>query len=261
MFWVVKLIILFALLPVTLNSAHAETKGMTFLIIGQSISSNCNQKKFGPENGVNQYDFNGNITKAQDPLIWADCTEGSLWIPMGKELIERKITNQVNLLPIGVSGTKVQDWLPSGKAFPKLERSLDLIVKNKIHIDYILFYQGSSDIGTKPSLYKYNFLQLHHIVKDKLGPIDWIIAAHSKCSGKIDKDIEYIQKSLSYGPFYTGPDSNILGDDYRFDGCHLNERGQIKMANLWVNAIQNAINKKKTFESETLISFFRKIPL
>lgn len=43
-----------------------------------------------------------------------------------------------------------------GKAFPKLERSLDLIVKNKIHIDYVLFYQGSSDIGTKPSLYKYN---------------------------------------------------------------------------------------------------------
>lgn len=116
-FWAVKLIILFVLLPVTLNSAHAEAKG-TLLIIGQSISSNCNQKNLAQKMVLTGIWFSWEYNKAQDPLIWADCTEGSLWIPMGKELIERKITDQVNLLQIGVSGTKVQDWLPAGKSLP-----------------------------------------------------------------------------------------------------------------------------------------------
>lgn len=263
MFWVVKIIFTLFLISSFLIPANAETKNktLTFLIIGQSISSNCNQKKFDPEFGVNQFNIDGNIVKAQDPLIWADCQGGSLWIPFGKKIITDNLATEVNLLPIGARGTKIKDWLPSGRAYPKLQKALDLIINNKIHIDYVLFYQGSSDIGTKPYLYHSMFLQLHKIVKNRIGFLDWIIATHSRCFGRTDKDIANIQKSFNSIHFYTGPDSNSFGDEYRFDGCHLNEQGQLKMAMLWADSVKNAIDKKKDIENETLISYFKHIKL
>jgi hypothetical protein len=238
-------------------------KDLSILVIGQSISSNCNAYSFDREPGVYQYDLEGNITEAKDPFLWADCNGGSMWMPLGKKMVSAKMADRVIFMPIGVGGTKITDWLEGGRAHPKLLHAMSVIQSRKIKFDFILWHQGSSDIGTTPMKYKSDFRKLYKIVREKISnATPWIIAIHSRCGEGYDKKIEIAQQELANGLpiFYSGPNNNSLDNDYRFDRCHLNKDGQIRMAQLWFNSIQSANAKKAEFDNESLLRIFRKIP-
>lgn len=238
-------------------------KDISILVIGQSISSNCNAYSFDREPGVYQYDLSGNITEARDPFLWADCNGGSMWMPLGKNIINAKMANRVIFMPIGVGGTKVTDWLAGGRAHAKLLNALSIIQDRKIKFDLVLWHQGSSDIGTSPTKYKSDFRELYKTIRTRVpNPTPWIVAMHSRCYGNYDKKIEMAQKEIANALpiFYPGPNNNNLGDDYRFDKCHLNKEGQIKMAHLWLESIKSANAKKSALDNESLLQFFRRIP-
>jgi hypothetical protein len=243
--WLVCLFV-FLCMPV------ASAKNLNILIIGQSISSNCNEKKYSPVSGVYQVDLQGNRVAAKDPFLWADCNSGSIWIPFGRLIIESGLTDEVTLMPIGVAGTKLVEWLPGGIANEKMQRALAIAHDASIRFDYIFFYQGSSDIGENPNKYKNQLVQLNRIVRKGTGYVDWLIAQHSRCFDKYDAAIAQVQRSFIGEPFYAGPNSNQLGNEYRLDRCHLNQEGQEKMASLWVDALINAAKKKVNIEKETL---------
>ena len=38
--------------------------------------------------------------------------------------------------------------------------------------------------------------------------------------------------------FFLGPDPNALDDSYRFDTCHLHQKGQVKMAEMWLDSLK-----------------------
>ena len=251
--------------PLVLLVAIAQpllAKNLSILVIGQSISSNCNAYSFDREPGVYQYDLEGNITEARDPFLWADCHGGSMWMPLGKKIIDAKMADRVIFMPIGVNGSKITDWLEGGRVHSKLLRAMSVIQNREIKFDFVLWHQGSSDIGTKPTKYKSDFGKLYKIIKEKTSrATPWIIAMHSRCSGSYDKKIETAQQEIANGlpMFYQGPNNNSLGDNYRFDRCHLNKDGQIKMAQLWFDSIQSANAKKAEFDNESLLRIFRKI--
>lgn len=253
-----KLTISIALLIFISQLSHA--KDLAILVIGQSISSNCNAFPFNHEAGIYQYDQHGNIISAHDPFLWADCDRGSMWVPLGKKILDARMADRVIFMPIGVGGTKISDWLDGGRAHPKLLRAMAAIQNKKIKFDFILWHQGSSDIGTKPAKYKSDFRKLHAIVREKTSrATPWIIAMHSRCGGSYDKKIEIAQQELANGLpiFYQGPNNNSLGDNYRYDGCHLNKSGQIKMAQLWLDSIKSATTKMAEFENESMLRVFR----
>lgn len=255
---VAKKIVLFSLLA-TLHGV-LNAKELSILVIGQSISSNCNDYIFGEKDGVYQYDKNGDIIKAHDPFVWGDCKGGSMWIPLGERLIKEKIASRVIFMPIGVDGAKVSDWLEEGSAHEKLKSALIAIKNKKIVFDYIFWYQGSSDIGVNQNKYKKNL----YAIREKINEVipmytPWIIARHSSCYGRYDKNIEATQSLIARGlpVFYEGPNNNTLGESYRTDNCHLNKIGQEKMAEMWVTSIKKAILKKEEFERESAVRFFR----
>lgn len=240
-----------------------QAKDLSVLVIGQSISSNCNEYSFSAEANVLQYNLDGKIIQAQDPFVWADCRGGSIWIPLGKLLIADKMADRVIFMPIGVGGTKVSDWLEGGRAYPKLEKALSIIRENKLKFDFVLWYQGSSDIGSNPNDYKQNFYKLYRTVRSSVqSATPWLVAMHSRCFGGYDKGIENAQAEIGKGLpfFFQGPNGNSLGDEYRFDQCHLTRDGQVKMAELWLSSIKTAITKKSGFENESLLYIFKKIP-
>lgn len=226
------------------GSQHVWAKDLWVFVVGQSISANCNQHLFGPEPGVFQVDALGAVTPAKDPLIWADCQGGSVWIPLGARLIRAGRAKKVVFMPIGVAGTKLADWQPAGKAYEKLQHSLALIRQKGFRFDYGLWHQGSSDGGMPAADYEQQLTAILDGIDQGLGKGvigKWVIAQHAKCYKWFDRNISTAQRAVASQRQlrrFPGPDVNALEDRLRFDGCHLNKAGQIQLAEDWFNAME-----------------------
>ena len=96
MYWDANKLLKSLLIVVFLSflSTSLFAKNISILVIGQSISSNCNQYKYPAIQGIYQYDFEGNRVKAYDPFIWADCSSGSMWMPLGRIILNNKFINK-----------------------------------------------------------------------------------------------------------------------------------------------------------------------
>lgn len=190
-----------------------------------------------------QIGLTGEVKTASDPFEWSDCKQGAMWMPLGKLLIDTGLASKVTFMPIGIGGTTVADWQEGGAAFPKLNTALNLITQRGIKFDYAFWHQGSSDFGTVPNVYETRLAAVIKFVARNIQVEKWLVAVHSRCSGKWDRDIEAAQLRVSAPAgdnIFRGPDNNSLDDTYRFDGCHLNARGQEAMAGLWLESIKHA---------------------
>jgi hypothetical protein len=216
---------------------------MRILVIGQSISSNCNQFVYGKIDNVFQIGKDGAVKAAADPFEWADCDKGSMWMPLGKKIIEAGLADKVIFMPIGLGGTSVMDWMSGGRAFSKLNDAIGVIKQQKITFDFVLWHQGSSDFGTSKDDYVSRLSSVIAYVNKNVQVGKWLIAIHSRCWGTMDLNIEAAQRVVgaqAQNGHFLGPDTNTLGDEYRFDTCHLNQRGQEQMATMWLESIKNA---------------------
>jgi hypothetical protein len=228
------------------QSLPTSAREIHIFIVGQSIASNCNQHVYGAVEKVYQIDLNGEIQQAKDPFAWADCDQGSMWMPLGRKLIESGLATKVVFMPVAIGATKVEDWQEGGRAFGRLSKALETANRKGISFDFGFWHQGSSDIGTNPSEYLDRLASVVTYVNRNLQIKKWIIAQHSRCNGKYDPAIEAAQREFGnaaqYGR-YPGPNTNLLGDEYRFDTCHLNEKGQEEMAILWMESVKAALAK------------------
>ncbi|NVI81425.1 sialate O-acetylesterase [Janthinobacterium sp. BJB401] len=217
---------------------------LRILVIGQSISSNCNEHVYPAVDNVFQVGKDGVIKIASDPFEWADCNHGSMWMPLGKKLIGAGIARKVIFMPIGVGGTKVADWQAGGVAFGKLNIAIGVILAQGIKFDFAFWHQGSSDSGTDKDVYIQRLGEVIGYVNSKIKVNRWMIAAHSRCGMAYDRNIESAQLIFGNAPElkrYPGPNTNLLGDEYRFDACHLNEKGQEKMSSMWLDSVKAAL--------------------
>jgi hypothetical protein len=226
--------------PVAVDPTPAN---LNILVIGQSISSNCNEFIYGPSANVMQIAKDGSVKAAQDPFEWADCAKGSMWMPLGKRIIEARIAKQVTFMPIGVGGSKIADWQSGGPDFGKLNEAINLAKKNGVSFDFAIWHQGSADFGMSRNEYAARLQSIIAYVNQNVSVKRWLIGIHSRCWGSYDGEIETAQRSVADAPAsnrYLGANTNTLGDDRRFDKCHLNQQGQEEAATLWLDAIRNA---------------------
>lgn len=217
---------------------------LRILVLGQSISSNCNDHVYPAIDNVFQIGKDGAIKIASDPFEWADCNNGSMWMPLGEKLISSAIAHKVIFMPIGVNGTKVSDWQADGVAFGKLNSAIGLIQAQGFKFDFAFWHQGSSDFGTGKDLYVQRLGEVIDYVNSRVKVSRWMIAIHSRCGTAYDRNIESAQLVFGNSPHlqrYPGPNTNLLGDEYRFDACHLNEKGQERMASMWLDSMKAAL--------------------
>jgi len=213
------------------------------LVIGQSILSNCNEFSYGPVANVFQIGRDGATKEARDPFEWADCAKGSMWMPLGQKIIEGAVAKKVVFMPIGVASTKVQDRQQGGSAFGKLNDAIALIKENGLAFDLGLWHQGSADFGMSKQEYQTRLLSVIDYVNKNLTIKRWLIGIHSRCGATYDREVEAAQVAVGNAASagrYPGANTNLLGNEYRFDKCHLNKLGQEEMATMWVEAIKSA---------------------
>ena len=230
--------------PVPLPINTFPMQELRILVIGQSISSNCNEYIYGPVDNVFQVGIDGTIKAASDPFEWADCKKGSMWMPLGKKLIEAGVARKVIIMPIGIAATKVEDWQAGGSAFGKLNGAISQIQKNGMVFDFVFWHQGFSNSGTEKAVYINKVGAVLDYVGSKVKIERSLIAVHSRCYDGYDRSIEAAQVILggmSESKRYPGPNNNLLGNEYRFDKCHLTQIGQEKMASMWLDSIKSAL--------------------
>ncbi len=234
---------------------NAAAKDLTILVVGQSMSANSGGHVYRQtQPGLYQIDLHGKRVPARDPMLWASGDGGTLWMPLGRKILQAKLADSVTFMPIGKGGTSLENWLTPGHYVNgKMYRALDLIVQQKIRFDYVFFLQGSSDVGTPIKDYATRFYTLHHIIQGRLKQAGsdpaWIIARHTRCGDLYDPGIVAVQNAISRRDnqhhYFTGPDTNPVAMRYRRDRCHLNREGQEKVADMWLESLQQVMHKQR----------------
>lgn len=256
MLLVVKSLLLSSLL---LFSGALFAKDIYILVLGQTVAGNCNEQRYDVYPGVYQYDKQGNEVAAKDPFIWSDCEGGSIWMPLGKELIDHQLADRVIFMPIGVQ-SQIMDWLPEGVAWQRLNEALNLAQEKDIHFDYVLWHQDSLDLDMNKFDYQNVVNKTIKYVSSRVGVKKWLVAQHLRCRDDQSDSVAMTKGSFSEISFnrYLGPNTKALQKEFRVDNCRLNAKGQEELALRWFNAIVQAERKFEKIKSESLLKFFQR---
>lgn len=253
---VVRAFLLFAI--IFGNAAYA--KSIHVLVLGEAASANCNSRLYGEQAGVYQIGKDGLEKPARDPLDWADCAGGSIWIPVGREMIRAGMAKRVVFMSIGMANSRAQDWIKGGRAFGRLESAMQVVSARKIKFDYVFWYQGMSDSDSSGQRY---VSDLTGVIKNLIPSVPgakWIIAQSAGCSGRVSNRILAAQRRVSAYPLFNrflGPDLSFLENATLGGQCALTQDAQEKAAGLWVGSLVNAEAESRKYGRESLLFYFR----
>ena len=223
------------------------------LVLGQSNSANHSEKRYTtqfPGRVMNLYQ--GKCYAAESPLLGASGLEGEYLTPMGDALIESGDFQNVIIINTSIGGSRVEDWVGSGRLAKRLKIILDSFKLN-YKVTNIIWHQGESDFTSNTSFDDYrssfksleNSLQQNGVTAPILIVTSTICGYNSNWTAK--NPVSLAQKSLIDDRFiFLGLDADAtLGIKDRRPqspsqepNCHLSERGQ--------SVVSSAIAKKIT---------------
>lgn len=221
---------------------------VVFLAFGQSIASNFNQTPHTPRRPSYNID-QGHCFEARDPMAGAEGTLGSMWSYLA-DALSGDLMPYTAFVTIGVGASSVAQWDTGGSLNAHLTEAVRATRDAGFEISYLLWHQGSADRGTTEEAYQAHFRGMiqsiapYGVLPGMLpGDARVLIAVHTRCgSGGQDATLADAQRGLvdpDHGLF-SGADTDSLGDDFRYDGCHLTQAGQEKAAALWRDRIAAA---------------------
>ncbi|MCC0022604.1 MAG: hypothetical protein H6874_00100 [Hyphomicrobiaceae bacterium] len=177
--------------------------------------------------------FDGHVSELSDPIPGASGRKGSVWSRVA-HLVKRSgqfqsfcITN------VAKGSTSVADWLPEGELFAALcDQAAHAEAINR-PVTCVFFHQGERDnfLGTTAADYFETFKRIHSGLILRLGSLPIIVCQASHRAGITSEAVRnaqnQIQGQLDVVP---GPDTDLLGDEFRYDGTHLNALGADRFA-------------------------------
>lgn len=221
-------------LPISLLNGK---KLMVALAFGQSNSANFGSVRHQSMPGVYNL-FENELYAAQDPLIGASGTGGSVWTWLGDMLINSNLYDGVVFITIGVSGTEIEKWAPEGELHDRIIRAIKSTRKSRLDITHLLWHQGETDalIGTSSQQYQSYFRQMLASIRNHGITAPIFVSLASRCGETMpDAMIRGAQSELVdvTQNILPGPDTDKLGASFRYDDCHFSQSGLQAVATLW----------------------------
>jgi len=215
--------------------------------IGQSNIANEGDPSglYVPGPGVYNFNFlDGRCYLARDPLFGATGDGGNFLTRLGDLLVRKGVYHRVLLVSLGHGGTYASDWAPGGRVNLRLMMTLELLRSAGLVITHVLWQQGEAegvahydaDAWTRPFKSMVDAMRLRGVE----API--YVAQCTVCCSGANETIRATQRDvvdLANG-ILAGPDTDTIGLDDRWDGCHLSAVGLQKAAELWFSAITSA---------------------
>lgn len=254
MLLVVRILLLLSLF----GAGSAEARDLRILVIGNRIAANCNAHPFSETPGVYQIARDGGIKPARDPLEWAECAGGSIWIPLGNQLVTSGYARTVTFMSIALAEAPINSWLEDTSAALRLAEALRTAKSANLRFDYAFVEHGAS-AGDDPGTYLINLNKIIKVVSRNVTINKWLISTGSGCDRPTPTGVDEARKRY-LNPIYrrfSGADGNHL-ERIHFSGeCSLSERGQLEIASRWAQSIRTADVKSKSYDKESLLYYFR----
>lgn len=219
---------------------------LVLVTFGQSNSANSGKGRFARARGVYNFNiFEGHCFEARDPLLGAGGDGGSVWIPLASRIIESDLAANVVIAPIGLGGTRVEDWAPGGSLSGRFSRLDQELARGGLRVHAILWHQGESDRSTDPEAYRAAFLSLARSIRRLGSTAPIYVARATRCGDVVSRELNEQQAELgSDHPelgLRPGPDTDTLASPVWRDGCHFTQAGLVRHADLWFEKLAEDI--------------------
>jgi len=216
------------------------------IVLGQSNSANHGLARTTSKHSVDNFNlYDGRCYHATDPLLGASGDGGNFATRLGDLLIEGGPFDHVIIAPIGMGGTRVDQWAKEGMFNRRIAALIRRLYEAGLSPNFILWHQGEGesgvgDIGGRQ--YRKNLLEVVQTFRQFGIGAPFFVALATRCGGGHPnaKNIRDGQRSTANGVLgiYLGPDTDELGSEYRDpEGCHFTEQGLAAHAELWARAI------------------------
>jgi len=231
--------------PVDMNNIKTG-RVMFALVIGQSNAANYGEILYRSKHSVYNY-YDGRLYIAEDPLLGASGTKGSVWGMLGDSLIEKGYCDKVIFVSIAVGSTSIGCW-SDGRCSIMLKETMNELKKNNIKLTHIFWHQGEEDNynNTPADIYKSRLKKILDTIRGygEDAPLFVSIASFNPwVKGKpegIGYEIRRAQKEFikENRNVFIGPDTDTIVSSFdRFDRVHFSESGMKKYSQLWINSI------------------------
>lgn len=224
------------------------------LVAGQSNATNEGGGAYRPIRPVINWNvIDDKFYDAWDPLLGTTGEGGNFCTRLADHLIASGRYERVVLANVAVGGTYVHDWTPTGRLHGRLLAAIDRLAARNLPITHMLWHQGEADgaLKTEAEEYRDRFLSMARSLRKHGLAAPIFVAVATYCYGSPDPVIRGSQKALVDGKtILAGPDTDRLGDEFRLDRCHLNERGIKRHAEMWFDILMNSQSNASALESK-----------
>lgn len=233
---------------VTRHDVWCHDRVAVVLALGQSNLANEGEAGalYCPARGVYNFNlFNNRIYEARDPLLGTSCNRSNLLTRLGDLLVRRGVYDSVLLVPLAHGGSFATDWVEGGEMFPRLALTLRALLQQNISPTHVLWHQGeaeSNHMQNCANAWKLAFRSVvAHLRRNGVAaPV--YVAKSTICCGPRNEAIRAAQfqvVDVKAGVF-EGPDTDTIGIDARWDGCHFSREGLERGAELWYSVLTRA---------------------
>ncbi|MBA2652703.1 MAG: hypothetical protein H0U73_10610 [Tatlockia sp.] len=224
------------------------------LVIGQSNAANHAEKQFTTQypSKVFAY-FNGKCFIAASPLLGASGNAGEFITPLADKLIANGDYGSVLIVPLAIGGSTINRWHKGGDLNVMMQAVLSGL-SPRFKVTEVIWHQGESDFAEKTTAKEYQqcFNSLLETVRHKgdvMPPVFYAVA--TLCGHNPEwtpnNSLASGQRSLANPKqkIYLGADTDrfLLSEDRDVGYCHLSEKGQLKAAAAFAEAIHKYKNK------------------
>ena len=217
-------------------------RAAVMLIFGQSNGANSGDTPYAPRHRVFNFNvFDGHCYVARDPLLGATENRGNFASRMADLLIEGDHFDSVVLAPIGVGGSRIEEWTTGGARHRRLQIAIKRAGENGLSFTHVLWHQGESNAGSDAdaALYASCFMNIHAAVRSYGVDAPIFVAQATICNSPPNETIRSAQRAVVSDALgiLPGPDTDTIGPEDRYDGCHMADLGLTRHAKLWVKAL------------------------
>ena len=209
------------------------------LILGQSNAANTLNGFSDPGSNVFNFSiYDGKCYLAREPLLGASNAGGNFATLLARRLVARHY-DRVILAPIAVGGTYIQQWMPTGEHNARITVAIERMRKAGIEPTHVLWHQGEGNRTDDPTFYRRAFLGVLSTIRRDGVKAPVYVAQTTICRSETGEAIREAQRSLvaPASGVMAGPDTDVLGNEFRYDGCHFDMEGGSRVADMWLSAI------------------------
>lgn len=254
--------------------------GEVFVTAGQSNSTFYGESPQKTASGKVVYFDGAEWQICQDPLkrVDPDAPGGAPWCLLG-DMMASAYNVPVAFAPTGWGGTSITQWQKNASGSPGAPGALYARLMQIVQyfgpggVRAVLWHQGESDVNAMDSwTYATHLLNIVQGTREAVNhPVSWFVSratyphdwgssqAHNwqviSSQGnsariqvldaarlQIRAGQEAIVQQDGNGVYY-GPDTDLLGTDYRYDGVHFSNYGLSVTAQAWFNVIHPIISR------------------